>query len=58
MINNIEDLSEEEISNFCDICSDMVNKYFNVVDGESMKDVIIDQHSVNKIFKLLKNSKQ
>ena len=57
MINNIEDLSEEEISNFCDICSDMVNKYFNVVDGESMIDVIIDQHSVNKIFKLLKSEK-
>jgi len=42
VINNIEDLSEEEISNFCDICSDMVIKYFNVVDGESMIEVVTD----------------
>ena len=43
VINNIEDLSEEEISNFCEICADMVNKYFNVVDGESMIEVILTE---------------
>lgn len=39
--NKIESNKEDEIFNFCIICANIVCKYFNIVDGESMLEIII-----------------
>jgi len=39
--NKIESYKEEEIFNFSIICSNIVSKYFNIVDGENMIEIII-----------------
>lgn len=39
--NKIEVLKEDEIFNFSILCANIVCKYFNIVDGESMLEIII-----------------
>jgi len=39
--NKIESYKEDEIYHFNLICANIVCKYFNIVDGESMLEIII-----------------